>query len=300
MAKNIDAAAARHGERLSKFGDAVQNPNKTIGEKIIDAVTVGPAIDFKLGVGMGPESGSLVASPFGNAYPILQKSLPSRNRAGATGQLNLYCVGCGTTGQVQVSGQAQWVVGTTGLKSATVAVKGSINARLVLGLDAKVDIEKEYISKNIFKQGIPKLDLKGIVLIGPSISLGVEASVGVSLQGQIQAGISMEIANFAANLDLKDGSKSITTGFEPKYTKIFDATAQLSATAAFGLPVGVAVGISIPALKKLKIKDLKTDYEATIFTKPSIEAQFNYITSSTGCPVDGNTCVNGVSTSLNC
>jgi hypothetical protein len=92
---------------------------------------------------------------------------------------------------------------------------------------------------------------------------------------------------------LVNKEKSISTGFEPTFTKIFEASGQVAVTTAFGLPIGLSFGLQIPKLKKF-------DKSVTITTRPGVELKTTYAASANGCPVDGNTCVNGISNSLNC
>ena len=53
--------------------------------------------------------------------------------------------------------------------------------------------------------------------------------------------------NFAANLNLLNPSASTQSGFVPQVTRIFNATGTLSASAALGLPLGIAFGIDLLA-----------------------------------------------------
>ena len=110
--------------------------------------------------------------------------------------------------------------------------------------------------------------------------------------GQVLAGVKMSIPNFSANVDLVDGSKSSMKDFTPHFEKVFEAKAEISATAGLGLPVSLGLGINIPPIKFRKMVSLTE--------KPVIEATFKYAASTTCEGIGDNECVNGIGYGINC
>lgn len=278
---------------VDQFGNSVKTakPQKA-GKRKGGLFTISPKFSTNVDIGAGPDATRLVdTKSFGPAFPFLQKSLPSRT--GVTGQVGVYCVQCGVQGHVRATGEADWNFFTGNLHYANVALEGSISARVALGIEATLDAETQEIKHELHRQGIPKLQIPKFITIGPSIVLSAEAQLTLNISGSVMAGIRMEIPNFSANIDLVNKDKSISTGFEPTYTRIFNASGQVSVTTAFGLPIGLSFGLQIPKLKKF-------DKSVTITTRPGVELKTTYAASTNGCPVEGNTCVNGISNELNC
>ena len=103
----------------------------------------------------------------------------------------------------------------------------------------------------------------------------------------------MTIPNFSANVDLVNGSNSVVQGFTPQFVKVFEAKAEISATAGLGLPLSIGVCIDIPPIKFTKTISLTE--------KPVVEATFKYAVSTTCEGLAGNTeCINGISYNLKC
>lgn len=76
----------------------------------------------------------------------------------------------------------------------------------------------------------------------------------------------MTIPPFEGTVDLIDASKSKPLELKPEFEKIFEADAQLTATAGISLPVAVGLGISIPPAKGFK-KDLEIVEKPTIMVR---------------------------------
>ena len=227
---------------------------------------------------------------WGPALQIFKKENSTENGL-VTGEITVYCVDCGVNGKVLITGQARWNI-VNGLEKLNAGMKGNITAGLQLGLDAKTAFEKT-LTFPIAQIGVPGFSVPGIITVGPVIKLEAEAGFGISLEGQVLAGVKMTIPDFSANLDLVDGSKSVSNGFTPQFQKVFDAKAKISATAALGLPLSIGLGIIIPPIKFEKT--------AVITDKPSAEATISYKASTSCDGINGdNTCVNGISYNSDC
>lgn len=178
------------------------------------------------------------------------------------------------------------------LEAANIALAGNIAAGISIGIDAQLQARKSFKAQ-LVTLSVPGFSVSGLFTIGPMIALDAETDLGISLQGQVLAGVNMSIPNFAANLDLVNFDNSFTRGFEIQVLPIFEAKAQIAAHASFGLPLLVGVGLEIPLLKFRET--------VSITDKPSIEADMTYTASitCTGLKED-DTCVNGVKYGLNC
>ena len=156
-----------------------------------------------------------------------------------------------------------------------------------LGIDAKASVQQSFPFP-IISSGVPGFSVPNIISIGHTIKLEAAVDLGVTLEGQVLAGVKMTISDFSANLDLVDGSKSASK-IEPKFEKIFEAKAKIEASAGLGLPLTIGIGIDIPPIKFTKM--------ASITEKPSIAATITYQASTTCEGVGGsgdNKCINGV------
>lgn len=124
-------------------------------------------------------------------------------------------------------------------------MSGNLNAGLQIGVDAYAEFSRTITVARLVHQGIPGFSIPGIITLGPEVTLDMTAQFGISAQGQLLAGVTMNWANLGATLDIIHPSASTSYGFTPQVTKIFNATGTLTATASLGLPVGLAFGIDL-------------------------------------------------------
>ncbi|KLU87043.1 hypothetical protein MAPG_06049 [Magnaporthiopsis poae ATCC 64411] len=84
-----------------------------------------------------------VASPWGDAILIKSfgdASAVAAGKEGLSGYMNIFCVGCGASGSISLTGRVTWL--PTGIISATVDVKADADMKLKLGVDAQIRYEK--------------------------------------------------------------------------------------------------------------------------------------------------------------
>lgn len=276
-----------HG--LAKAGEGIVSGVKSVGHAISDALAVTPEASVDIPFNVQPSG--LVDSPFGQAKQIYSKEKASKNGV-ASGNIAIYCVNCGIHGIVHLHGQARFTI-ADGLTEANAGMNGNIAAGLEIGIDASVEIS-DTLTYPIVSQAVPPgFSVPGVFAIGPIVTLDAELALGITLAGQVLAGVTMSIPNFSANLDLVHHEKSGASGFEPQFQKVFEAKTAITATAALGLPLGIGIGIDIPPLKFRKT--------AALYDKPSIGATITYSGSTTGEGLNGdNNCVNGIECSLQC
>ena len=286
IVKPVGNAVNDIGQGVKKIGEDIGKGVQVAGKLASDALAVNPEINADIPIDIkGPK---LVPSPWGDAIELFKKD-KSSDSGTVTGEIALYCVKCGVNGKVHLGGSARWTI-AEGLTKANAEMKGNIEAGLQLGLDAKAAY-KQTFPFPIAQAGVPGFSVSGLITIGPVIKLDAEVELGVEIEGQVLAGVIMKIPNFQANLDLVDGTKSKSEGFEPEWEKIFEAKGKITATAGIGLPLSIGLGIVIPPLK--------LDKTASIVDKPSINAKMTYTASTTGGTGDSSAkCNNGVGWSI--
>ena len=272
-----------------KVGELIDTGIKEVKSAVSSALARTPNAKLDLPINVGPSD--LVDSPWGKAKQLLSKEKETKNGAG-TAKIEVYCVECGIKGTFHLQGRARYTI-TEGLTEANAGMNGNLAAGLQVGIDAKVEYNDKF-RYNIVSAAIPPgFSVPGIFAVGLVVTLDAELALGVDLAGQVLAGVKMSIPSFQANLDLVDSKKSTSGGFTPKFEKIFEAKAAISASAALGLPLGIGVGVVIPPLKFQKT--------AAIYDTPSIGATIKYSGSTTNQGInDDNTCLNGISYSLQC
>ncbi|MCJ1293932.1 hypothetical protein MMC34_005489 [Xylographa carneopallida] len=257
----------------------------TVAKVVVDVVKTPftPSVSTDLAINLTPKN--LVPSPWGDAYQLFHKAGASSSGA-ASGDVTLYCVNCGVTGTVHLGGSASLNI-VDGLTAAQIGMNGNIAAGLELGLDANAQYTNK-LTSTIASAGLPGFSVPNIISIGPVVDLSAELDLNIAAQGQLLVGVTMSIPDFAANLDLV-GSNSYSRGFTPQFTKVFNASGEISATASLGLPLSIGVGVEAPIIKFKKV--------VALIDTPSIGASAKF-TGGTGPAPDGATCYNGLDYSV--
>ena len=287
-AQTLKAGVGSAKGALKKVGQGIETVARQVGQTVSNALAVSPSVNADIPINITPSH--QVESPWGQALQLFHKANTSDNGA-ASGEITIYCVQCGITGKVHLSGEARWTI-ADGLVKANIGMNGNVAAGVEIGVDAHAELTKTFPFP-IAQAGIPGLSVSGLFTIGPEIALAAEVDLGITLAGQVLAGIKMTIPNFSANVDLVNGSNSVAKGFTPQFEKVFQAKAEISATAGLGLPLSIGVGIDIPPIKFTKTISLTE--------KPVVEATFKYAASTTCEGLAGNTeCINGINYNLKC
>lgn len=208
---------------------------------------------------IGPPSAMLLPSPWGPQFKFYEYVMGAKDakfsatdallqKASTTliGEANpvpgieLFCVDCGVVGNFQGIGSLS-INPTQGFYKGTVSMTGNLNAGLYVGINGFAEWQKQ-IQISIIKMGLPGFSIPKIVIIGPSLELGIQASLTVDAIGQILVGTSYSWPSISATLDLIDKSKSTRSGFTPIVTRKFEVYGDVTATASLGLPVTLAFG----------------------------------------------------------
>lgn len=279
----IQKAANAVASGARQIGSSVKNTVNTVAQGaknavnfVKDVATNGfdPSIDTNAAINLAPATSSLTDSYWGQQYQIWSKEKTSKGGT-VTGNLALYCVDCGVKGAAHISGHLTLSL-SDGIKAGTLDINGNIAAALNLGLDAQVTYDSGVQKKNIISVGLPGFSIPKIVTVGPQVSLDAAIQVIIEAKGQVLVGANATLPAFEIHIDIKDSKKSYTKGFTPKVQHTFQAHAEIGATAKFGLPFGLGVGLDIQLLKNGKKM-------VSVITEPYIEAKMKYDSDDDKC-----------------
>lgn len=130
------------------------------------------------------------------------------------------------------------------ITKAEIGINGNLKAQAALGMHAEGKYEKNYV-KNIFSYPVPDAGVKvgrelftayfsptldtdslsqigNLLIVGVIVSLDATADISISAEADVLAGVSLTIANFNANLDMVDSSKSGVSGFQVSVVRWYE------------------------------------------------------------------------------
>lgn len=198
-------------------------------------------------------------SPWGDA--ILLKSFgsqePDKNRH-LNGYMNVFCVGCGVSGNAKIAGRARWTP-LGGFLEGQVELHTDIRFTLKIGIDAQLIYSQEFNS-DLINVGLPGLSY-GVVTIGPRITVGSRVELAAAAKGKLLAGAEMGLQNAMVLIDFVNSGNSKSSGWEPYFRPVFEAEGELMLSATLGLPVGIKCGLQIS----------KWDKSVGLIDEPSIK-----------------------------
>ena len=186
-------------------------------------------------IDVGPRPSSLVStSAFDSAFPIYEGE-----------EFSAYCVGCGATGSVTLSGMIGWSkFDPHTLQSGSINLGGNMNVRLGIGVSGSASYDSPSLSKQLLNEDLPGLSIPAIITIGPEIAVDVSLTTRTDAAGSLLAGFNVVWSNFQAGLDLVVGTSS-SSGWSPTLTPTFEAKGSFGVTIQPRLPVSLGVGINI-------------------------------------------------------
>ncbi|KAF2149140.1 hypothetical protein K461DRAFT_324547 [Myriangium duriaei CBS 260.36] len=219
---------------------------------------------------VAPPSKLLSTSPWGNQMSLYKLGSPDANG------FEIFCVNCGITGSFTMTGTASASL-LHGLEDAFLQVTGNLHAGLYLGLNAHYSGSKS-TNVNILTVPIGAVSVPKLLTIGPTLSLGASVNLNLNAQGQVLVGGALDWPAISAKLDFVKTSTSGVSGFKPNFSHTFTANGQATLTAGLGLPISLAVGISILdghwkyslALKDTPALNLGVSFSATTNNKRTI------------------------------
>ncbi|KEY65639.1 hypothetical protein S7711_07888 [Stachybotrys chartarum IBT 7711] len=243
----------------------VIEPVKTVFETVQEALTVSGSLDeeFSFQVpdpsGTGPVNELLgdlvfVDSPFGDAIQLFSIA----GEAGpVSGDVTIFCVGCGVSGTARIAGKASFVP-LEGLTEGFIELTSDLSFAVKLGIDAQAALSQDF-EIDLFSVGLPGLSF-GIITIGPRIDVGARVGLEAAAAGTLLAGADLSFHGAGAVIDFVNSANTNAHGFTPVLTPVFEAQGQISASATLALPVGLRFGIQIATF----------DVSAGIVDEPSI------------------------------
>ncbi|KAF1921341.1 hypothetical protein BDU57DRAFT_46632 [Ampelomyces quisqualis] len=199
----------------------------------------------------GTADAKQVESPWGPsiliaAYGTEAQGAPT-NGLQKDGYLNIFCVGCGAQGRVELAGRATWSV-TQGITQGELEAWADLKAALKIGVDAQIQLSREW-NKNLFQVGLPGLSF-GVITIGPQVRLDSRVTLEAQAKGRLLAGAELSWNRAYAKIDMVTPANSIRQNFDPVFHPTFEAEGSISVGAELGLPIGFEFGISVASWKK--------------------------------------------------
>ncbi|KAJ9097591.1 hypothetical protein QFC21_004625 [Naganishia friedmannii] len=246
-------APAKIIEKTKEYGQQFVNTVVDVstgfynGAKAAVNILSNPTFDTTVPVAIGPTNGD---SPFGPAYLLYHTDVKKKN--GAKGTLDVYCVECGITGSADIHGALDYSILQLSITKAEIGLNGNLKAKAALGLHAEGSFERNY-NKNLYTYPIPRAGVKvgNLLTVGVIVSLDATADININAEVDVLTGMTLTIADFAANLDMVDHTKSSVRGFEPTYERQFTASGSVTASVGLGLPVEIGVGIEVPPIPSI-------------------------------------------------
>jgi hypothetical protein len=256
-----------------------------------------PSISFKIPINVAAPSWMLEESPWGDAYKVyeykkgggeLNYGINAASLAKMMGAdqlltfdikgvkqlpqpgIQFYCVGCSVKGSMKTTGSATYTL-LVGFTKLNLRFEGNLDALLQLGINAYTEWEKEIFKKRLFDIGVEGFYIPGIIIVGPMVTLDIDAKLNVEALGQLLAGARLTWPRIGANINFFDYDKSTGYGYIPDVKPVFNVSGEVSATLSMGLPVAIAVGIDILEGKYHK--------SVALIDRPAIQAKATYKTS---------------------
>ncbi|EMC96417.1 hypothetical protein BAUCODRAFT_148031 [Baudoinia panamericana UAMH 10762] len=204
-------------------------------------------IDYSVGgtnSDFGPNSYQMlywtpITDPYGSAYQQAVNSLISQNITTPSGYtpypaISVYCVECGASGDFEVQGSVS-ADSSTGLRKATIAVTGNLQAGLEIGISAFI-AGQQSATQTLYVRDLGGWEIPDLVSLTPQFIVSVQTNIQVRNEGEVLAGIQFVWPSVYAGWSLLD-SGSESNGWTPRVTKIMQASGRplLSGSLAFPL-----------------------------------------------------------------
>ncbi len=223
--------------------DNIVQPIVDAYHTVRDALTVTGSIDDQFSWDLpGPEVPQQ-QSAWGDAI-LLQSFGDHQPNAdtGVTQYMDIFCVGCGVSGQAKVAGRAAWTP-LGGFREGHIELNTNVKFALKVGIDAQIKYKKNFDTE-LFSVGLPGLSY-GVVTIGPSISVSSRVALEAAASGKLLVGAEMGLEDARAVLDIVDSSKSTSSGWDPYFKPVLEAEGELMLAASLGLPVSIRCGLQV-------------------------------------------------------
>ncbi|KAI8189960.1 hypothetical protein KHU50_003738 [Colletotrichum sp. SAR 10_65] len=187
-------------------------------------------------------------SPWGDAVLLRRFSSSVRGNGGSAKEfMDVYCVGCGVTGNAKVAGSAKWTPGE-GIVEGQIEIRTDVMFVLKVGIDAGI-VLKQNFKAELFSLGLPGLSF-GVVSVGPRITVGTSVTLEAAAKGRLLAGAEMGLEDARVVLDFVNDSKATDRGWEPYFKPVFEADGSLMVSSTLGLPIGIKCGIKVSTFSR--------------------------------------------------
>lgn len=224
--------------------------------KALDAVSRFTSIDKTLSGQYGLDYyPSNAQTKWGRAYQLYQAN-----------SVSAYCVGCGTNGQVTLSGSVSFSI-ANGFTSGTISANGNLHGVAQLGVTANIVKQFDLTEQVIAQAALSDLVLGGVLTIGPAVKLSAGANLGFEASGSLLAGVTLDWPSVSATVDIIKPDNTKIDGFRPDVTPSFQAEG--SVTASVTPYVKVALEFTIGLLNGRFSKSV------ALVDQPSIRATAN-------------------------
>lgn len=157
--------------------------------------------------------------------------------------VQMWCVDCGFGGDIRVTGSAVFtIVGPTRL---ILRLVGDLEATIQIGVNGFAEFAFKPFEKRLLVAGLPGFSIPGVISIGPYLTLDIDAKLQIEVEGQMLAGLQMEWPAVGMQVDFMSWTDSKAFGYWPRIKPVFNASAEITATASIGIPFGINVGVDI-------------------------------------------------------
>ncbi|GJN70021.1 hypothetical protein PLICBS_004073 [Purpureocillium lilacinum] len=241
----------------SWIDDHVVKPIENDAKEILGDMTISDdfnkSLPFKF-----PESGTgpSAVSPWGGDSMLIW-SIGSKSKA----SVDVYCVGCGVSGDARISGKVKWTP-ATGFTEGEADLHLDAQFSLKIGVDAHAQFSQSF-SKEVFEHTFNMTAFGGFSII-PTIGVNVTADIAAAAQadGKLLAGAEMGLQDAHVIFDLVEPSRNDVGGWWPYFKPVLQADGDVMVSASIGLPIRVSCQVSMGLMS----------VAATVIDEPSVNA----------------------------
>ncbi|KAF4964079.1 hypothetical protein FSARC_7981 [Fusarium sarcochroum] len=198
--------------------------------------------------------------------------------------LAMYCVECGFSGSSTIHGEIEAWPQLSRPYIKVNKVQAGFNANFQAGINLGMEAYAKYTKE--FKTEFQKIPLNAftipkLALLGPFVSVGVEATASIKASGALLMGSSARWDNINAQIDLLNSQNSYANNFSPSVTNEATAAGGVGAETSLGMPLKLGIGIDL----------LSGSWkaEAVIVNTPAVVVEANFkVTAGTSTGVDVN------------
>ncbi|UNI15550.1 hypothetical protein JDV02_002074 [Purpureocillium takamizusanense] len=181
-----------------------------------------------------------VLSPWGAGILLSSVSMGSKPNQSA----DIYCVGCGASGNATLSGKVKWTP-FTGMTEGQVYLHLDARFALKIGIDAHAQSSHNF-TKQLYNRTFDATSFGGFSVV-PGMDVAVNANITTNSlsEGRLLAGAEMDVQDAHVVYDLVEPSRNNVGGWYPQPKPIIESNDTLIAEAKLSLPLRVSCRILI-------------------------------------------------------